>query len=223
MQPINPSGQPISATEAYRAALGRFREQWLALLMIMTGYTAVSVLSGTATGPLGFLLQVLVVGPLGFGTAYALLTAIRGENVELNQIFIPFQRCYSQSVWGSLLLSAALLTGVLFLVLPGIYLAVRLVFVPYLVVDEELDAISAFRESWQRTGPYSLEIFLTMLLAVPLMAIGLAFLIIGFLPAAVWSGLAVASLYEEISANHGQAKPAQPVSGAGGFRATPPS
>ncbi|HAC78826.1 MAG TPA: hypothetical protein DCG06_00920, partial [Deltaproteobacteria bacterium] len=60
MQPINPSGQPISATEAYRAALGRFREQWLALLMIMTGYTAVSVLSGTATGPLGFLLPVLV-------------------------------------------------------------------------------------------------------------------------------------------------------------------
>ena len=211
MQPINPSGQTISVTEAYRAALARFRAQWLGLLLIMTAYTTASVLSGAATGPLGFILQVLLVGPMGFGTAYALLVATRGETAELNHIFVPFQRCYSQSVWGSLLLSAALLTGIVFFVLPGVYLAVRLVFVPYLIVDENLDAISAFRESWRRTSAYTLEIFLTMLLAVPLMALGVIFFVIGFLPAAVWSGLAIANLFEEISANTDRITPIPPI------------
>jgi len=213
MKTTAPPGQTISATEAYRAALAHFRSNWLGLLLIITAYTFVSILTSTATGPLAFLLQVLLVGPMGFGTAYALLVATRGETVELNQIAVPFQRCYAQSVWGSLLLSSALLAGVVFFLLPGIYLAVRLVFVPYLIVDEELDAISAFRESWRRSQSWQLEIFLTMLLALPLMGLGLAFFGVGFLPAAAWSGLAIAYLFEAISETLGRAIPVPPAPG----------
>ena len=211
MQTMNPSGQTISVTEAYRAALKQFRDHWLGLLLVMTFYTLVVALTNTATGPLAFLLQVFLIGPMGLGVAYALLVATRGEDVEFNQIFVPFQRCYVQAMFGSLMVSAALLVGFALLVLPGVYLAVRLVFVPYLIVDEELDAVSAFRESWRRSASHQLELFLTMLLAVPLMALGIAFLVVGFIPAAIWTGLAIAHLFEEISANTGRAIPVEPV------------
>ena len=213
MQAIDPSAasgrQTISATGAFRATLAPFRTNWLRLLLIMAAYNFVLIMiSKEAMGLLAILLQVLLVSPMWFGTKYVLLIATRGETVKLNQIAVPFQRCYAQSVWGSLLLNVALAAGFVCFVVPGIYLAVRLVFVPYLIVDEELDAISAFRESWRRSKSWQLQIFLTLLLEIPLMALGLAFAGVGYLPATIWSGLATAYLFEEISvALQGRAKP----------------
>jgi membrane-anchored glycerophosphoryl diester phosphodiesterase (GDPDase) len=175
----------------------------------MAAYNFVLILTSTeATGLLAFLLQVLLLGPMQFGTAYTLLIATRGQTVELNQIAVPFQRCYAQSVWGSLLHNVALVAGFVFFGVPFFYLAVRLAFVPYLIVDEELDAISAFRESWRRSKSGQLQIFLTILLEILLMALGLAFGGVGYLPATIWSGLATAYLFEESSvALQGRAKP----------------
>jgi hypothetical protein len=249
MQAIGPSAasgrQTISATGAFRATLAPFRTNWLRLLLIVTPYLFVFTLTSTeATGLLAFLLHVFLIGPMRFGNAYALLIATRGETVKLNQIAVPFQRCYVQSVWVSLLDAAVraalsfvfrefsltkphslVAAGFVFFVVLGIlYLAVRLVFVPYLIVDEELNAISAFRESWRRSTSWQLQIFLTIMVIILLAilfhiltltilrrilhgrgvvstadALGLALFGVGFVSGAIWSGLAIAYLYEEIS------------------------
>ena len=89
------------------------------------------------------------------------------------------------------------MVGFALLIVPGIFLAVRLAFVPYLVVDEDLDPVAAFRESWRRTAPVGWAIFGAMLLAVPVVLGGILLLGVGVVPALIWTSLAFARLFVE--------------------------
>ncbi|MBY0357110.1 MAG: hypothetical protein K2W82_03840 [Candidatus Obscuribacterales bacterium] len=49
--------------------------------------------------------------------------------------------------------------GFCLLIVPGIFIAVRLAFAPYLVIDRNLGPIEAMKESWQMVTGYSWQIF----------------------------------------------------------------
>ena len=49
--------------------------------------------------------------------------------------------------------------GLLLFIVPGVYLYLRLIVMPVLVVDRSLNAISALRQSWQMTAPAQGQIF----------------------------------------------------------------
>jgi hypothetical protein len=190
------------------STIGVYQRSWSALKKYFVELLVITILWGVLSLPTGFsdgsfaqfvvtAYQVLVLGPLSFGGLYAMLTAARDRRPEVGLLFVAFQRCYWPSVLANFLLSVALMVGFALLILPGIFLAVRLAFVPYLVVDEDLDPVAAFRESWRRTAPVGWTLLGAMLLAVPIVMAGLLLLVVGVIPALVWTSLAFARLFLE--------------------------
>ncbi len=198
-----------SAVEAYGFGWSELKRCWLDLLLIGVVWLLVSAPSGyLREGVLGLAYNALVLGPVGFGGMYAYLRAARGETPEVSDLFVPFQRNYAQAVLASILIGVLVAIGTVLLVVPGIIAAVRLSWVPFLVVDEGLDAIAAVRESWERTRDHGWTIFGIWLIAVPILIAGCLLLIVGVIPAAIWIHLASASLFAAVTARDKAAREA---------------
>ena len=173
-------------------------------------------------GLLSSLYQLLVVGPLSFGISYTFLVAVRGRAPEVSDLFAPFQRAYVSAIAVSLLLPivivvsalpligaimlaslgdgvGVLLAGASLLIVLPIYATVRLSFIPYLLVDEGLGPIEVLGESWARTRPVQLQILGIEALSAVVLLAGLLLLVIGVFPAMILAGLALATLYDDVS------------------------
>jgi uncharacterized membrane protein len=153
----------------------------------------------------GFLLEffalvywIMLFAPLKYGLAYVFLKASRSEKLDTKDMLAPF-RNYFNAVLANLLVTIVIGIGIVFLIVPGIVLACKLAFVPYLVVDRKLDAIEAFKESWRMTGGHALEIFLIGLLAIPIGLAGIILLGVGLIVSTMWTGLAFASFYYAVA------------------------
>jgi uncharacterized membrane protein len=200
--------ESVSVTDAYGRGFNRLKQFFLPLMLIAIASTAVSLVATAVAralpGVIGAAVQIVIVAPIGFGSVLAILKAARGEDPSLGDLLVPYQRCFVQSVVAWFLMGIALTIGFALLVIPGLFLMTRLSFVPYLVVDENLDAITAFRESWRRTGPFAWQIFGAMMLALPISLVGLGLLVVGVLPAGIWVGLSLATLFLEVSEKVGR-------------------
>ncbi|HEY8514763.1 MAG TPA: hypothetical protein VIS07_04515 [Candidatus Binatia bacterium] len=189
-----------SATEAYGIAWRELQRRFLELLLVAVVWVLASAPSAwLQDNILGVAYHVLVLGPVGFGGMYAFLRAVRGESPEVGDLLVPFQRCYVQAVLASLLVSVLVGIGTVLLIVPGVIAAVRLAWVPYLVVDEGYDAVGAIRESWERTRGHGWTIFGIFLIAIPLVLIGLLLLVVGIIPAMMLVQLAWAVPYAAVA------------------------
>ena len=92
-----------------------------------------------------------------------------------------------------------LLAGASLLIVLPIYATVRLSFIPYLLVDEGLGPIEVLGESWARTRPVQLQILGIEALSAVVLLAGLLLLVIGVFPAMILAGLALATLYDDVS------------------------
>lgn len=146
---------------------------------------------------LGF--GILIVGPVKWGANVAMLKAVRGEKLEFIEIF-AFQKNYLNVVLANILVTVIIGIGFLFLIVPGVIFACRLAFVSYLVIDRNMEATEAIRESWRMTGGHSVTIFLMGLLTFPLVIAGLLLLGVGVVVAAMWIDLAFATFYSTVAA-----------------------
>ena len=189
------------ASEAYGHAWNELKRCFLELLLIAVVWAVISAPSGWLRDSyvFGTAYHVLVLGPVGFGGMYAFLRAARGGTPDVSALFVAFRGDYVQAVLASLLMGALISIGFVLLVIPGFIAVVRLAWVPYLVTDERLDAVSAVRESWARTRGHGWTIFGIFLLAIPICMVGLLLLVVGLIPAMMWVQLASAVLYAAVS------------------------
>jgi hypothetical protein len=130
---------------AYSHAWAVLKADFWSLLLIgflawLLGGVVANVLGrlGGAGGGLSALYQILVGTPISFGAAYAWLRAVRGSQPRVDDLFAPFQRNWISAVLAGLLFELVIVVGFILLIIPGIFLMVRLAFVPFLVVDEGL-------------------------------------------------------------------------------------
>ena len=89
------------------------------------------------------------------------------------------------------------------LIVPGIYFACRLAFVPYLVIDEKMEAMEALKASWAMTKGHGWTVFFMGLLAFFIVIAGLLVLIFGVLISAMWISAAFAILYHSVYLKQG--------------------
>lgn len=146
---------------------------------------------------------IFVLTPLGMGVSYAFLKAARGEAVAIGDLLAPFQRNYIAAVGAGFLSSLFIAVGLLFFIAPGLYIAIRMAFVAYLVVDENMDVLEAIRASWEMTGSYGFTIFTMGVLAVVAFVVGLFLLVIGAFFAALWVQASFAVLYHAVATRDG--------------------
>ncbi|MEZ5069948.1 MAG: hypothetical protein R2751_03000 [Bacteroidales bacterium] len=141
---------------------------------------------------------VLVAGPIGYGANLVFLKAVRGERVEISDLFIPFRSNYWNAVVANLVVGVIVGLGIVMLIVPGIIFACRLAFVPFLVVDKNMDAMDALRTSWEMTRGHGWQIFALGFLAIFVVIGGLLMLIVGVFVSVMWISAAFAALYQAV-------------------------
>ncbi len=153
---------------------------------------------GVLLGLFAFAFGLFVSAPVSYGIANVYLQLIRGEKFDVSNIFKAFHTNYINVILANLLTGAIVIAGLFVLIIPGIIFACKLAFVPYLVMDKNMDAVEAVKTSWDMTKGHTATIFLMGLLAFPIAIAGLLLLIVGVIPAAMWIEGAFASIYHVV-------------------------
>jgi uncharacterized membrane protein len=132
-----------------------------------------------------------------YASDYLFLQGVRREVVDVKNILRGFDY-YLNIILAYLLVAALTAIGILALIIPGIIVACRLAFVPYLVIDKKLDAIGAVEESWRMTRGYGWTIFGMAIVSCFIIIAGVLCLIVGVFPAIIWVCASFATLYQTV-------------------------
>jgi hypothetical protein len=141
---------------------------------------------------------IFLSGPIGYSVNWVFLRAVRREKIEIKDMFAVFERNYWNAVIAGLVTTVIIIIGFLMLIVPGIIFACRLAFVPYLVIDEKMEAMEALKASWAMTKGHGWTIFFMAILAFFIIIAGLIVLIFGVLISAMWISAAFAILYHSV-------------------------
>lgn len=146
---------------------------------------------------------VFVSGPIGYSANWVFLKAVRGESFEVKDLFTVFQRNYWNAVLGNIIVVVIVGIGIAMLIIPGIIFACRLAFVPYLIVDREMEVTAALSKSWEMTKGYGWDIFFMGIIAIPVGILGLLAFIFGVIISAIWIKTSFAAMYQAVVEKEG--------------------
>jgi len=201
-----------TAFGSYAYAWQQFKKHFLylflvALIAALTDLPMIILgnLSGDGNPPMDPAGQILVaaytlliLSVVKYGAALMYLRYMRDQMANIGDMFSGFKNNYLSIVLSHLLVSAIVIMGFILLVVPGVIFAIRLAFVPYLVMDKGLEPVAAVEKSWNMTRGHAWAIFRMGLLAVPVFFLGLLLLGIGSFFAVIWIYAAIASMYHAV-------------------------
>lgn len=191
-----------------------FGKQFLPLLLtvviigLLNGPTYTAKFDGNDFGgPFLFLLPLALFGLaygflflpiLEYGKDYIFLKANREEAVDLRILFDGFRTKYLSIVLANLIVFALVILGMFMLIIPGIIVGVRLVFVSYLVMDKDMEPMKAVEKSWQMTRGHGWEIFGMAILSFFILIGGLLAFFVGIIISLMWIHAAFAAFYQSV-------------------------
>lgn len=146
---------------------------------------------------------VFISGPIGYSTKWVFLKAVRGEPYEIKDMFAVFNRNYWNAVLGNIVVGIIVGIGFVMIIVPGIIFACRLAFVPYLIIDREMEVTEALNKSWEMTKGYGWQIFFMGILSFFIVIAGLLVLFFGVFISAVWISTAFATIYQAVVEEEG--------------------
>jgi len=147
-------------------------------------------------GLLALLYAFLVVPVFQYGTDMIFVQAARKIKPDFELLVRGFWQNYLHIILANLLVTALVVIGLFALIVPGIIIACRLVFVSYIVMDKKLDPIEAAELSWKLTRGHGWTIFFMGFVSFFIIFFGLILMIVGIFPAIMWVSSSFASLYQ---------------------------
>jgi uncharacterized membrane protein len=160
-------------------------------------------------GLLSLLFAFFVVPVFEYGADMTFVQAVRKIKPDFEMLIKGFWGNYLHIVLANLLVVALIVLGCFALLIPGIIIACRLVFVSYIVMDKKLDPIEAVELSWKLTRGHGWRIFAMGLVSFFIILFGLILFIVGIFPAIMWVSSSFATLYQSVLIE--KEKPAEPV------------
>lgn len=155
-------------------------------------------LAAAFMGLLGLLYYFLVMPVFKYGGKMMFVQSVRQLTPDFDMLISGFRKNYLNIVLANLLVTALIGIGIICLIIPGIIIACRLAFTPYLVMDKGLDPIKAAEESWRLTRGHGWTIFLMGFISFFICIAGLICLFIGVLISSMWIRSAYATLYHSV-------------------------
>ena len=141
---------------------------------------------------------LLVTAPVSYGSSWVFLKAVRGEQFRVQDIFFAYQS-FPNILLANILVFLIVGAGIVMLIVPGIIFACKLSFVPFLVIDEKMEATEAVKKSWNMTKGHTWTIFLMGVTSIFVGLGGLICFVVGIFPAIIWISLAFAVIYWVVS------------------------
>ena len=134
----------------------------VAIIVLIAGTAISSVLSsllGKVGGFLGGIISLFLFASVSFGFLKNILNLCRGEKVDF-MVFIkvnPITILYFFLL--IIFLNIVLTIGYLLLIVPGVILTLMFITAPFLVIDRDMDPISAIKESIKMTSGHKMDLF----------------------------------------------------------------
>jgi hypothetical protein len=145
---------------------------------------------------IAFIGTIFITRPIELTASWITLKAVRKKKYKIREVFSVFKRRnYLDIVLGGVLSIIFTVLGLILLIIPGIIVAIRLSFVPYLLFDKEMKAMEAIKKSWKLTRGYSWKILGISLLGVLIFLVGFILLILPAFFALVWITTTFAVFY----------------------------
>lgn len=143
------------------------------------------------------IIGTLVELMLDMGVIVITLKLVAGEKSEFSDLF-------SRAGYVLHYLAAAVIVGVMvvlglvFLIVPGIYVGIRLSFFGYYIVDEGVGPLDALQKSWDLTRGVVMELFLFWLLVFAINLVGVLFLLVGIFASLPVTALMTAYMFRQL-------------------------
>ena len=103
-------------------------------------------------------------------------------------------------LFAGLILTVAVVVGLALLILPGIYLAIRLHFSLASIIEEDTGIIASLKRSWEITKGREARLLLLLLLEIALILLGLTVFVIGIFITAPLIGLMNCCVFRKLTA-----------------------
>jgi hypothetical protein len=149
-------------------------------------------------GLLAMLYTFLVKPVFDYGGNLIFVKAVRKSKPDFEILIKGFMENYLHIIFANLLVFALVILGLFALIIPGIIIGCRLVFVSYIVMDKKLDPIEAVELSWKLTKGHGWQIFIMGVASIFIVIFGFILLIVGIFPAIIWIESSFAALYESV-------------------------
>ena len=163
----------------------------------LIGWGAFGMLAGFF-GMIAVLYAFLVAPVFKFGANLIFVHAVRQLKPDFELLIRGFSENYLYIILANLLVFALIILGLFALIIPGIIIACRLVFVSYIIMDKKIDPIEAVELSWKLTRGHGWRIFLMGFTSFFILILGLCLVIVGVFPALIWVASSFASLYQSV-------------------------
>ena len=150
---------------------------------------------------LGFIFYLFIITPFSYGVDWMFLKASRKIEPQFEEILNGFKK-FLFVILSHLLVIGIVGVGFLLLIIPGIYLACKLIFVPFLIMDKKADPIQAVKLSFYLSKGYFWTIFGMGILSFFVLILGLICLFVGVFVSIVWIHSAFAVLYKAVDDLH---------------------
>ena len=142
----------------------------------------------------GWIISMVVVG----GLYLFFIRSIRGENVEIGDVFAGFSLAFANLALAGLMTWLLTTIGFLLCILPGIYLAVAYVFVPPLVIDKKMEFWPAMEVSRQVVQRHWWSMFGLLIVLMLLVIAGFIACLVGAIIAIPMATAALMYTYEDL-------------------------
>jgi len=149
-------------------------------------------------GLVAMLYTFLVKPVFEYGGSMIFVQAVRKIKPDFEYLIKGFMENYLHIILANLLVVALVVLGLFALIIPGIIIGCRLIFVSYIMMDKKLDPIEAVELSWKLTKGHGWKIFFMGFVSIFIIIFGLCMLIVGIFPAIIWVSSSFAALYESV-------------------------
>jgi uncharacterized membrane protein len=159
-------------------------------------------------GLLALAYAFLALPVVRYGVKMIFVESVRRKKPDFEWLIRGFWTNYLSIILANLLVFALVAIGLFMVIVPGIIIACRLAFVPYIVMDKKLDPIESVELSWKLTRGHGWTIFLMGFISFFIYIFGMLLFLVGILPATIWVKSSFASLYQSVLLE--KEKPAEP-------------
>ncbi|MEK7581912.1 MAG: hypothetical protein AAB488_01115 [Patescibacteria group bacterium] len=161
----------------------------------------VLILLVTGASNINMVVTIIVAIFVSISVITASLTIADGGTPSFKGLFSKYgnYKIFINYILASIASGIIVIVGLILLVIPGIYLAIRLQFYKFLIVDKgDIGPIMALKESWRMTNNHTWNLFLLLILVALLNILGAVLLGIGLFVTIPISIIAYTLLYRKL-------------------------
>jgi uncharacterized membrane protein len=171
---------------------------WMVLGVVFVVTIIFGILDPKGESVLVSILSMLVTLFFELGAFALFLKLVRtGQEGKIEEI-IGQKEIYPQALIGNIIYYLMMIVGFILLIIPGIYVAVRFMFLPYVFVDQKLGWQEALKEASRLSEGRRWDLFGFSLLLVVMNIVGALLLLVGLLISIPVSAIAMAMAYEAL-------------------------